>query len=480
MKQIEVERKAEVASTGFDLAKSAWSPLAGKFLNSRVHRVVIRGQTVYLSGAFFGTPDGRDISSASSMVARSSSPRRKSSLTSTEVLRERASSPLRPRFSSDGLPPSVRPSLLVPERSSSVEVDNRVSWRETVDEVDFSKSVVRRTVDGDHLLQTSEGLPKTLVQAIAHSPFHKKHIVSVKQFSRSELHLLFNVAQEIRTLVERQGTIPLLNGRVMCSAFWEPSTRTSSSFETAMIRLGGNVVSLNQITSSIAKGESMADTVRTLSCYGDVVVMRHPEPGSASTAAKYAKVPVINAGDGVGEHPTQAFLDIFTIREELGTVNGLTITIVGDLKHGRTVHSLVKLLSHYHVKINYVSPASLRMPAEIKTEISQAGIPQHETTSLDEVIASTDVLYVTRIQKERFASLEDYNKVCGSYVITNKVLASAKKSHMIVMHPLPRINEIDPEVDFDQRAAYFRQMKYGLYVRMALLALVLGGRTSRT
>jgi carbamoyl-phosphate synthase/aspartate carbamoyltransferase len=201
--------------------------------------------------------------------------------------------------------------------------------------------------------------------------------------------------------------------------------------------------------------------------------MRHPEPGSAATAAKFATVPVINAGDGIGEHPTQAFLDIFTIREELGTVNGLTITMVGDLKHGRTVHSLVKLLTHYQVKVNFVSPTSLRIPEDIKAEATKVGIPCHETSSLDEVIGTTDVLYVTRIQKERFASAEEYNSVAGSYVITNKVMKSAK-SHMIVMHPLPRVGEIDPEVDFDQRAAYFRQMKYGLYVRMALLALVMG------
>ncbi len=212
--------------------------------------------------------------------------------------------------------------------------------------------------------------------------------------------------------------------------------------------------------------------MRTLSSYGDAIVLRHPEPGSVATAAKYAMVPVINAGDGIGEHPTQAFLDIFTIREELGTVNGLTITLVGDLKHGRTVHSLVKLLTQYHVKLNYVCPDFLKMPQEIVDEVDKLGVPQYHTTSLDQVISSTDVLYVTRIQKERFDCLENYQKVFGSYVISNKVLKLAK-SHMIVMHPLPRINEIDPEVDFDQRAAYFRQMKYGLYVRMALLALVM-------
>ena len=201
--------------------------------------------------------------------------------------------------------------------------------------------------------------------------------------------------------------------------------------------------------------------------------MRHPDPGSAQTASKFSPVPIINAGDGIGEHPTQAFLDVFTIREELGTVNGLTITIVGDLKHGRTVHSLVKLLTLYSVKINYVSPDTLRMPEDIKSLVSSHGISQYETTRLEDVIGTTDVLYVTRIQKERFPDTASYEAVKNSYIVTNSTLKSAKQN-MIVMHPLPRINEIDPEVDYDPRAAYFRQMRYGLYVRMALLALVVG------
>jgi carbamoyl-phosphate synthase/aspartate carbamoyltransferase len=201
--------------------------------------------------------------------------------------------------------------------------------------------------------------------------------------------------------------------------------------------------------------------------------MRHPDIGSSQAAAKISSVPIINAGDGAGEHPTQAFLDLFTIREELGTVNGLTITIVGDLKNGRTVHSLVKLLTLYSVTINFVSPESLKIPSHIKQEISHHDIQVNETKNLEGVIANTDVLYVTRIQKERFEDLKEYDKVSGSFVVDNALLKKAK-SQMIVMHPLPRINEINPECDFDPRAAYFRQMRYGLYVRMALLALVLG------
>jgi carbamoyl-phosphate synthase/aspartate carbamoyltransferase len=285
--------------------------------------------------------------------------------------------------------------------------------------------------------------------------------------------MLFGVAAEMRTLVQRYGSINLMQGRVMNTMFFEASTRTSSSFEAAMLRLGGQVVSVSATTSSVQKGESLADTVRTLGCYGDIIVLRHPQPGSAEVAAKYSKVPIINAGDGIGEHPTQAFLDVFTIREELGTVNGLTITLVGDLKNGRTVHSLVKILAYYQVTLNFVSPDSLRMPDDVKTELARSGVKMNEYTDLDSVIGETDVLYMTRVQKERFTSEEEYNRVKDAYIINNNVLSKAK-TQMIVMHPLPRVNEIDPEVDYDQRAAYFRQMRYGLYVRMALLALVLG------
>jgi len=313
-----------------------------------------------------------------------------------------------------------------------------------------------------------------LISFLSKSPFLHRNILSVKQFTRSELHVLFGVAQEMRTIVERQGGIQLLQGRVMCSAFFEPSTRTSGSFEAAMVRLGGSVVKVDSSTSSVVKGETLSDTVRTLGCYGDVLVVRHPSPGSAEIAAKYTKIPVINAGDGIGEHPTQAFLDVFTIREELGTVNGLTITIVGDLKNGRTVHSLVKLLCNYDVTLNYVSPDNLKMPEEVKAEVAKcSSIRQTEYPTIESVIESTDVLYVTRIQKERFTNLEEYESTLGTYIVTNSIMTKAKP-HMIVMHPLPRVNEIAVEVDFDQRAAYFRQMRYGLYVRMALLALVVG------
>jgi len=210
-----------------------------------------------------------------------------------------------------------------------------------------------------------------------------------------------------------------------------------------------------------------------LECYADVIVLRHPEVGSAALAAKYAKKPVINAGDGIGEHPTQALLDSLTIKEELGYIDGLTITMLGDLKYGRTVHSLSRLLSLYKVKLNYVSPEILRMPNEIIDELGAKGVAQAEFNTLAPVLPETDVLYVTRVQKERFADLSDYEKVAGAYVIDTGSM-NAAKDRMIVMHPLPRVAEISMDFDDDPRAAYFREMEYGLYVRMALLAMVLG------
>ena len=314
--------------------------------------------------------------------------------------------------------------------------------------------------------------PPLAVQ-LYHRNLSRRHILSVKQFGRDDLHALFAVAQEMRFHVERYGMLDVLRGRVMCTLFFEESTRTSASFEAAMARCGGQVITVNTLRSSVAKGETLADTVRTLGCYGDVIVLRHPAVGSSQEAAKFSPVPILNAGDGIGEHPTQALLDVFTIREELGTVNGLTVTLVGDLKNGRTAHSLVRLLCLYGVTLNYVSPASLAMPREVVRDVGKTGLNQYETTNLNDVIGSTDVLYVTRVQKERFASVEEYNAVKGSYVIDNDVLARAKPD-TIVLHPLPRVDEIDPEVDFDiKRAAYFRQMRCGLFVRMALLAMVL-------
>lgn len=306
--------------------------------------------------------------------------------------------------------------------------------------------------------------------------WYGKDIISVKQFERSDLEYVFGVAHEMRGMVERVGTFDLLKGKILANLFYEPSTRTSSSFTAAMERLGGSVIPINEVRySSVSKGESLPDTIRTLECYADVIVLRHPETGSAAIAARAARKPVINAGDGIGEHPTQALLDMFTIFEELaaGDIDGMTVTMLGDLKYGRTVHSLARLLSLFNVRINYVSPEILRMPKEVMNEVSEKGIPQAEYSSLSEIIPDTDVLYVTRVQKERFEDPAEYEMVKGAYVIDPEIMKDAKQE-MIVMHPLPRVGEISVDFDDDPRAAYFRQMEYGLYVRMALLAMVLG------
>jgi aspartate carbamoyltransferase len=306
------------------------------------------------------------------------------------------------------------------------------------------------------------------------SPFYGIDILTVKQFDRSALETIFEVAHEMREMVERVGSFDLLKGKILANLFYEPSTRTSSSFTSAMERLGGSVIPINEVHySSVSKGESLPDTIRTLECYTDVIVLRHPEMGASAIAAKYARKPIINAGDGVGEHPTQALLDLFTILSELRRVDGLTVTMLGDLKYGRTVHSLARLLSLFDVRINYVSPELLRMPPEIIQELGMKGVVQQETCLLDEVLPESDVLYVTRVQRERFSDLDTCESMKEAFVITPETMRAAK-DEMIVMHPLPRVGEIGMEVDEDPRAAYFRQMEYGLYVRMALLAMVLG------
>lgn len=306
------------------------------------------------------------------------------------------------------------------------------------------------------------------------APWYGKSILSVKQFSRQDLMYIFEVAHEMREMVERVGAFDLLKGKILANLFYEPSTRTASSFTAAMERLGGSVIPINEVKySSVAKGESLPDTVRSLECYADVVVLRHPEVGASALAAKYARKPIINGGDGVGEHPTQALLDLFTIMEELGQAEGLTVTLLGDLKNGRTVHSLSRLLSLFDVRLHYVSPEILRMPPEIITELDERGVPQQEHELLDDALPVSDVLYVTRVQKERFEDPQAYERVKGAYVIMPETLERAKDD-MIVMHPLPRLGEISMELDDDPRAAYFRQMEYGMYVRMALLAMVLG------
>lgn len=301
--------------------------------------------------------------------------------------------------------------------------------------------------------------------------FKGHHILSVSQFDKDAIAYVFDVAEEYHHDGKKVAALKPLQGYVLANLFYEPSTRTSSSFMAAMQRLGGTVIPINEVRySSVSKGESLPDTVRTLEAYADVVVLRHYETGAAALAAQYARKPIINAGDGIGEHPTQALLDLFTILRERGTIDGLTITMLGDLKYGRTVHSLAKLASLFNVRLNYVSPDSLQMPSDL---VSQIHVPQREGSDLHDVLAETDVLYVTRIQKERFTDESHYNTVKDSYVITKEIMAQAKPT-MTLMHPFPRVGEIHIDVDDDPRAAYFRQIEYGMYVRMALLAMVVG------
>ncbi|OXA61290.1 CAD protein [Folsomia candida] len=306
-----------------------------------------------------------------------------------------------------------------------------------------------------------------------------RHVLNAGMFNKNELHALFNLAQFFRNSVHKDRAIDnILKGKVMASIFYEVSTRTSCSFSAAFQRLGGTVINVDESSSSVKKGETLEDTIRVMSGYSDVVVLRHPEPGAVSRAASKSQKPVINAGDGTGEHPTQALLDVFTIREEIGTVNGLIITMVGDLKHGRTVHSLARLLTLYKVNLRYVCPPGLEMPHSVYDFVKSKGISQ-EYVPLEDALRDTDVLYVTRIQKERFSTPEEYDRANGQFVITPQIMTSAKK-RMIVMHPLPRVDEISSEFDSDPRAAYFRQAEAGMYVRMALLAIVMDRYTFKS
>lgn len=313
-------------------------------------------------------------------------------------------------------------------------------------------------------------------------PWYGKSIVSVGQFGPDDLAYVFGVAHEMREMVGRVGSFDLLKGKLLANLFYEPSTRTASSFMAAMQRLGGTVIPINEVRySSVSKGETLVDTIRTLECYADCIVLRHHQMGAAAEAAAVATKPIINAGDGVGEHPTQALLDLFTIAIELERfaprrgleLDGLTVTLLGDLRYGRTVHSLARLLSQFDVRLNLVSPDILRMPTHITDELTAHGVKFSAYSSLEGVLGESDVVYVTRVQKERFEDERDYLSVKDAYVITPETMLGAK-DRMILMHPFPRVGEIALAVDEDPRAAYFRQMENGMYVRMALLAMVLG------
>jgi len=301
--------------------------------------------------------------------------------------------------------------------------------------------------------------------------FKGRDIISIKDFSREEINYVFKVAKSMEPLASRGSQ--MLKGKILATLFYEASTRTRLSFESAMQRLGGSTIGFAEAEiASVKKGENLADTVRTVENYADVIALRHPLEGAARLAAEFSRVPILNGGSGAEEHPTQALLDLYTMVKERGKVDGLKIALAGDLRYGRTVHSLAYALSLYDIELFLVSPETLRMRREVLQTIKER-IPVTEKTSLEKIVSLVDVLYVTRIQKERFPDPAEYAKVKGSYRVDLQSLNDAKKD-LIIMHPLPRVDEIAAEVDATPYARYFQQVGNGIVVRMALLALILG------
>ena len=300
-----------------------------------------------------------------------------------------------------------------------------------------------------------------------------KHLISPMDFSKEELNEIFELAEKIISNPKEFSHI--CDGKILATLFYEPSTRTRFSFEAAMMRLGGKILGFSEPnSSSSAKGETLADTIRMVSIYSDIIAMRHPKEGSAKVASMYSSVPVINAGDGGHQHPTQTLTDLLTIKSQKGKLEGHTIGLCGDLKNGRTVQSLIMAMSRYKdTKFILISPKELVIPEYIREEVlKRNNISFREVENIEEVIEELDILYMTRIQKERFFNEEEYLRLKDCYILNNEKMQKAK-SDMIVMHPLPRVNEIAVEVDDDPRAAYFRQVQYGVYVRMALILTLL-------
>ncbi len=305
--------------------------------------------------------------------------------------------------------------------------------------------------------------------------FYDRDIVSIKDFTRNQIEEILELAEVMVPYAKGEKIKRPLDGRILGNLFFEPSTRTRLSFESAALRLGADVIDVSQMSmTSIAKGETLADTIRMVDTYCDAIVLRHPHEGAARLAAKFSENPVINAGDGAGSHPTQTLLDLFTMKREKESIDGLNIVLVGDLKYGRTVHSLAEALTMFGANLTFVAPEQLQMPDDTVAHLKEKGCNPTKTDSLEEVIGNADVLYVTRIQKERFPDPAEYQKVAGTYRVNNEMLREAK-SDLIVMHPLPRIDEIAPAVDFTPHAKYFDQAFNGIPVRMALLCAVLGG-----
>lgn len=403
---VEVDMHEEwIIPTRTKYCKSQWTPFAGMKVKGRVHRVVLRGEVAYVDGEVLVAPGyGRNVREW---------PLKGSLFNSASLERIHVPGP-------GGDHGDVLPA--VPTIKFSTELFDTATDSQTNDV--FAKLLssggrphsphlpprVRLDSIGTQMQQSQQQPGSTLAASMQY--LQGKHVLSVNMFTKEQLNDIFNLAQVFKERVSKDRQLDeVLKGKVMTTIFYEASTRTQVSFATAMLRLGGQVVNVDVGQSSVQKGETIEDSIQVLSGYTDVVVLRHPEPGAVAQAARQCRKPIMNAGDGVGEHPTQALLDIFTIREEIGTVNGLTITMVGDLKHGRTVHSLARLLTLYNVQLCYVSPDNLGMPQSVMDYVTSKGIAQKSYTDLDEVLPYTDVLYMTRIQKERFASDEEYQKV---------------------------------------------------------------------
>ncbi len=297
-----------------------------------------------------------------------------------------------------------------------------------------------------------------------------KSLISINDYTPEEYYRILEIAEEF----EKNPKQNLLEKHVIASLFFEPSTRTRLSFESAVNRLGGRIVGFSEASnSSVAKGESLADTIRTVSQYSDLIVMRHPIEGSARYASEVASVPIVNAGDGANQHPTQCLLDLYSIKKTQGTLENLKICLVGDLKYGRTVHSLLIAMSNFNPTFYFVSPDSLKMPDEYKLHLESKNLKYYEYDDMSEVIKDVDIVYVTRVQKERFSDPMDYEKVKNAYILKRDMLEGTK-DNLKILHPLPRVNEISTDVDEDEKAYYFTQARNGVYTRMAILTAILG------
>ncbi|XP_060662092.1 CAD protein [Drosophila nasuta] len=462
---VEIDLDEEWTISNSELkTKARWTPFNGTKVKGRVHRVVLRGEVAFIDGQVLVQPGyGQNVR------AKLSLPQKSETEGSSDLLSDTDANDTFARLLTEGG---------VANRSSTVHFEDEANTSPAAGS--FLRPVSpspRLRLDSSSNTTLKEYLQKNSPNPVAHC-LVGKHVISVDMFGKEHLNDIFNLAQLLKSRVTKDRPVDdLLRGKVMASIFYEVSTRTQCSFGAAMQRLGGHVINMDQVTSSVKKGETLEDSIKVMASYADVLVLRHPEPGAVARAASFSRKPLINAGDGVGEHPTQALLDVFTIREEIGTVNGLTITMVGDLKNGRTVHSLARLLTLYNVTLQYVAPPGLGMPEAIMRYLDQRGVHQRTFDSIEQALPSTDVLYMTRIQRERFQTEEEYKRCCGHFIVTPKLMTRANK-RTIVLHPLPRVDEISRDFDSDPRAAYFRQAEYGMYIRMALLAMVVGCRST--